>query len=215
MIPFTQDQFLDLFAAYNRAIWPAQVAAYALGTAMAVMPLLSRAWSAKAELICLALLWAWTGIAYHITFFATINPAAVVFGALFVMQTALLTFAAWRSEYSFEPRALWGWVLIAFALIGYPALGALLGHAFPRVPMFGVTPCPLTIFTFGVLLLLRPRAPWMALAIPLAWTVVGGSAAFLLNVPQDWSLPIAGALVVVLRLAPARRRAGTGAHRAR
>jgi hypothetical protein len=31
MLPFTRDQFLAVFAAYNQAVWPAQVVAYVLG----------------------------------------------------------------------------------------------------------------------------------------------------------------------------------------
>ena len=40
------------------------------------------------------------------------------------------------------------------------------GHVYPAAPMFGVTPCPLVIFTFGMLLLSRERAPWPLLVIP-------------------------------------------------
>ncbi len=32
MLPFTLEQFLNVFATYNKAIWPAQIAAYVLGT---------------------------------------------------------------------------------------------------------------------------------------------------------------------------------------
>jgi hypothetical protein len=38
----------------------------------------------------LALLWLWTGIAYHWLAFAAINRAAWVFGALFVAEATLL-----------------------------------------------------------------------------------------------------------------------------
>jgi len=31
MLPFTIEQFLGVFASYNRAIWPAQVLAYLMG----------------------------------------------------------------------------------------------------------------------------------------------------------------------------------------
>lgn len=54
--------------------------------------------------------------------------------------------------------------------------------------MFGVTPCPTVIFTFGVLLLAKPRLPFWLFVIPAVWAVIGGSAAILLDVREDWML---------------------------
>jgi hypothetical protein len=34
MLPFTQDEFFAVFAAYNRAVWPAQVVLYALAAGL-------------------------------------------------------------------------------------------------------------------------------------------------------------------------------------
>ena len=42
MLPFTLEQFLNVFATYNKAIWPAQIAAYVLG-AIAVAAFFGRA----------------------------------------------------------------------------------------------------------------------------------------------------------------------------
>jgi len=70
--------------------------------------------------------------------------------------------------------------------------------------MFGITPCPVTIFTLGLLLLAAPM-PRGLLAIPFLWSLVGGSAAFLLGVPQDWVLLIAG--IAALWIAFRRRAA--------
>ena len=40
----------------------------------------------------------------------------------------------------------------------------MLGQRYPAVPMFGITPCPLTIFTCGLLLLARRGVPAMGAA---------------------------------------------------
>jgi Family of unknown function (DUF6064) len=62
--------------------------------------------------------------------------------------------------------------------------------------MFGVTPCPVTIFTFGMLLAtVPPISPWL-LVIPFVWSLIGGSAAILLHVPQDWFLLASGLIAV-------------------
>ncbi|PVE21656.1 hypothetical protein DC522_25485 [Microvirga sp. KLBC 81] len=79
-----------------------------------------------------------------------------------------------------------------------PLLGIWLGHAYPALPLFGVTPCPVTILTFGCLLLTTKPVPWWTLVIPVLWSLVGGSAALLLDVPQDWVLLVSGLATVGL-----------------
>jgi hypothetical protein len=74
----------------------------------------------------------------------------------------------------------------------------LAGQAWPRAPSFGIAPCPLAIFTFGLLLMAGPRVPWHLLVIPLLWAAVGGSAAWLLDMPQDMGLPAAAVLAAAL-----------------
>jgi hypothetical protein len=88
-----------------------------------------------------------------------------------------------------------GWALIAYSALIYPLIGVA-GHGYPAMPMFGITPCPVTLFSLGMLLLAQRPVPRRLLPIPLVWALVGGSAAFLLAVPQDWLL-IAGGLLVV------------------
>ena len=80
-----------------------------------------------------------------------------------------------------------------FALAAYPLLGWLAGHGWPRAAAFGVAPAPTTIFTFGMLLMLEGGAPLYLFAIPLLWSLAGGSAAvFMLRIPEDVSLLLAG-----------------------
>jgi hypothetical protein len=74
-----------------------------------------------------------------------------------------------------------------------------------ELPMFGVTPCPVTIFSFGMLLLTRQPVPRWLLVIPFLWSLVGGSAAILLRVPQDWALLVAGAVSLALLVQRDRR----------
>jgi hypothetical protein len=156
-------------------------------------------------------MWLWTGAVYHWRFFAAINGAARLFGAAFVLQGVLLAWAAWQGRLQFGrrdglPRAL-GWTLVLYALAVYPALGTATGHSYPGAPTFGITPCPVTLFTFGLLLLATTPVPWLLLIVPVAWSLVGGSAAFLLRVPQDWPLLASGVLAVTVLLR--ERRAST------
>lgn len=206
MLPFTREQFLANLTSYNQAIWPIQVVAFALGL-LAVALLLRRPQIAD-RLIAgiLASMWLWTGAAYHWYHFTEINQAAPIFGALFVAQGAVLAYVGVvrkqvRFDLNFGPAAIVGIGFIAYAAVFYPLLGIWTGHAYPEMPVFGVTPCPVTIFTFGLFLFATPPVSRWLLAIPFIWSVIGGSAAFLLDIPQDWLLLVSGVVAVPLVVA--------------
>ena len=212
-LPFTREQFFDLFVAYNEVLWPA---AMALWTASALIVALRLSVRHSHDRWVSALLvghWAWSALAYHVAFFTRINPAAWVFAALFLGQAVLffrvgvvqrrLSFAPWGNAWA--PLA---WVLIAYSL-AYPAINALDHRSLLRIPTFGL-PCPTTIFTAGVLMLATPRS-WGLSTVPVLWSVIGGSAAFLLGVRADVALPIAGmalAIFSVWRTTPEQLPAG-------
>lgn len=203
--PFTIAEFLGVFIAYNAAIWPAQIAAYVLG-AVAVAAL----WLKQHRLILaiLALMWLGTGIGYHYLFFASINPAAPLFAGFFVLEAMLLAACAVApGKLSFrigrDFRTGVGLASIFYAMIIYPALGFGAGHGFMAGPMFGVAPCPTTIFTIGMLLLARGRWVVVLSVVPILWSAVGLAAALQLGMFEDFALPIAG-LLLLLVLARAR-----------
>ena len=202
-MPFTRDEFFGMFAAYNAAIWPLQVLAYLLGLAAVGLAFRRRRGAAPAILWILAAMWAVNGIGYHWAFFAEVNPAARIFGALFVLEAGLLAAAPWLApDVRFAPRGdvrtVAGLVLVVFAMLVYPLWGRLAGHPYRAAPVFGVAPCPTTIFTLGLLMIARGRRVWWLGAIPLLWAALGGSAALLLGVPQDYGL--LAALVVTLAI---------------
>ena len=204
MLPFTRAEFFEVFAAYNAVTWPASIAAY---------PLAFLAWSGAARSgrlagFILALMWAWVGIVYHGVYFSEINPVAYAFAGAFVVQALLFAMHAVRSGgLSFSRRSRWrtvvAWTMIAYAMLAYPLIGVLSGERFVELPLFGVAPCPLLIFTFA-LMILAARVPWWLWIVPLLWSAIGGSAAVLLAVPQDWALPVA-ALVAATVAGPMGR----------
>lgn len=199
-MPFTTDQFFDVFRRYNEAVWPLQwvfVAAAVAAVAIAFRP---RPQSARAVGALLAVLWLWMGAVYHLTFFRAINPAATAFGVLFLAQGALFAwFGVKQRRLAFQIRpdlvGVAGGVLIAYAIVVYPALGYLLGHRYPAAPTFGL-PCPTTIFTFGLLLWTLAPMPRTLLVIPALWAAVGAVAAVQLGVPEDLGLPIAAVVAL-------------------
>jgi hypothetical protein len=140
------------------------------------------------------------GAVYHIGFFAAINPAAWLFGALFLLEALILAgTGAIRGGLGFRRRGgARGWTgaaLVVYALAAYPATGYALGHRYPEAPTFGL-PCPATIFTIGLLEFAdeTPKAVWV---VPLLWCAIGSVAAFQLGVIEDLALLAAGAVAGV------------------
>jgi hypothetical protein len=204
-LPFTHDQFLDVFAAYHRVFWPAAVLLWLL--TLGALFHLWRAGPRASRLVAtvLTIHWAWSAVGYHLTFFRRVNPSATVFAALFLVQSVLFL---WRGvvhrRLTFAPsRSTWGIAasaLVAYALV-YPGLGFLSALSYPRMPTFGV-PCPTTILTAGLLLLLPRQEARLLAVIPVIWAAIGGSAAFLLGVRADLVLGLAGGLLLLYILGP-------------
>jgi hypothetical protein len=204
-LPFTVDAFLDAFARHNQAIWPAQIAAYALGAATLALALRGGARAGRGVGLLLAGAWAFVGVAYHLVQFSRVTGAAWIYGAAFVLQGVLFAIAALKGRLAFafapDARRLLGLLFVAYAAAVYPLLGAALGHGWPRAPVFGVAPCPTTIFTFGVLLLADARVPRWLLPIPFLWSIVGVSAALNLGIREDLGLAVAGLVGTAVLLA--------------
>lgn len=209
-LPFSVEQFFDIFSSYNEAIWPAQVAGYALGILALFFVFFRRSRSGRVVSAVLALFWVWIGVFYHIAYFSAINQAAFIFGVIFVVQGVLfLAFGVIMGKLSFiaewTPLSIIGGGFIVFAMLVYTLTGIKFGHSLSASPIFAVAPCPTVIFTFGILLWSEKPVPVCLLIIPLLWSVIGTVAAISLQVPQDYGLGIAGVLGTVLILAKNRR----------
>ena len=213
---FTVEQFLDVFEKYNEALWPMQIVAYAVGIALVALALTK--WKRASAVIfgALAVMWAGMAVGYMWIYFADINPAAKLFGAVFLAQAVLLARHGWeragrhlrRQARLRVPGSASG--SSPTRMVVYPLLGMALGHGYPRAPMFGLVPCPTTIFTFGMLLLAaRPKR--LLLWLPLVWSVIGFFAALKFGIREDIGLLIAGIVtaVIVLRARPAAEHAVT------
>jgi hypothetical protein len=195
---------IALFERYNTAIWPLQLVAYLLGL-IAVALIFARArWADRAISAILAACWLWVGIVFLGVFGRELAPTvAVVEGAIVASQGALfLATGVARPGLTFRfgsaPYAAVGGVLVAYALVIYPILGVLLGHGYPRSPLFGVAPCPTTIFTCGLLLWTGARVPKYLLIVPLLWAALATPAALGAGVVEDAMLPVGALLATAL-----------------
>ncbi len=202
--PFTVEQFLEVFKNYNETVFPIQIFFYL--TSILIMYQVVKPGFKSDRIIndVLAFLWLWMGIVYHLLFFTAINKAAFVFGAAFIGQGILfLMLGVLKDKLAFKFRFDWygitGIILILFALVVYPMIGYALDHRYPLSPTFGL-PCPTTIFSFGILLLMDKKCPVVILIIPFIWLIIGFTAAFHFGMIEDTGLLVSGVLTLSMLL---------------
>jgi hypothetical protein len=191
---FSPRTYYRLFELYNEAVWPAHVAALALGIAIALS---IRRNDGRAVAAILATAWAWTAIAFHLERYATINWAATYVAAAFLLQAALLTWTGMirgKLDLTQDGGSI-GIALFTFALLLQPALGPLLGRSWTQAELFALAPDPTAVATLGVLVIAR-RPHWHLLVIPALWCVFTGLTLWAMEAPDALVSPIAAALAL-------------------
>lgn len=199
---FTRDEFLGVFTDYNLTLWPAPEVLGLVAFIAVCLALYPGEQRDRVACALMAVLWAWAGLIYNGGFLTKLTPLGYFFGALCCVQAVfLLSLGVVRREVHFwintGPRHLAGILLIFYALVAYPAMAALLDHAHPTSPSFGV-PTPVTIFTLGMLLLTRAPYARILFVVPLMWVVIGSWIALQLHLREDLALVVAGALVLTM-----------------
>ncbi len=210
---FSPRTYYRLFELYNAAIWPAQIAALALG--LSVLTLLRRPSTTRARVIAAILsgCWLWIAIAFHAQRYATINTAAIYFAWGFGLETALLIWTGIvQGRLSLErPVGLAGWTgfwIFLFALAVEPTIGPLLGRGWGQAEIFGVAPDPTAVATLGLLLLAKGRGRWTLFVVPAVWCAISGATLLAMKAPDAWIPPLAALLVMAVAIHQklARRR---------
>jgi hypothetical protein len=200
---FSLHSYYRLFELYNRAIWPAQIAALLLGFAVWFL-----IWRGRGRLAAtiLAACWLWVAIVFHAHRYATLTWTARYFAWGFGLEAALL----FGRRLAFENRRA-GRAIFAFALLVQPLAGFAFGRTWPQLEIFGVAPDPTALATLGVLLLASGRVRWELLVVPLLWCGISGATLLSMEAPEGW-IPIAGAVLafsVAMRETLANRRRRT------
>jgi hypothetical protein len=207
---FSPQTYYRLFELYNEAVFPAQLAALALGAIILALWLRGGARGGRLAAALLAGLWLVVALAFHWTRYATINWAATWFAGGFVLEAALLLWAGafrgglvLRSGPDLAARA--GIALFLSALVVQPLLGPLFGRKWTEIELFGLAPDPTAVATLGFLLA-SGRPPWPLLVLPLLWCVVSGATLWTMAAPDAFVPPLAAALAVLLTILKRSRR---------
>lgn len=211
---FTPDTYYRLLELYNRAIWPAHLAAGALGFMLLVLLLHGGERRGRAIAGMLAACWLWVAAAFLFARYDAINWMARYAAAGFVLEAILLIVAGVvlnrlkpdTDSTSGDFTNLAGTAIVVFALFIQPLFAPLLGRSWTQMEIFGLAPDPTVAASLGALLSLR-RAPWFLLVIPLLWCAVAGATLWAMDAPDALIMPAVAILVIGLalwiRLSPA------------
>ena len=206
------EQFFELVKSYNDTFWPLIVLTYLLGIIAIYFAYKKSEFSDKIISGILAFLWLWSGLIFWIGTFGpypfsmfniSIPGIWIVFGIGFIFQGCLfIFFGIYKSSLSYKIELdsyfYLGLVFIVYAMLVYPVIGFLTGHPYPDYPIFGIAPCPVAIFTFGMFLFTNKKFNKILLVFPMIYTLSGIVPLLLYGVVADLGLIIIGLLVFSL-----------------
>jgi hypothetical protein len=173
----TGEQLLEAVATYNQAIWPMQIIGYVLAGITVFLAYKKTVWASRINFAVLAFFWLWVALMYWLPSAGPAFPIGYVFLVLFLIEGGLFLIQTIKPKLTFgtynRTHTIGGLTLIFYTMIGYPLLAILLDHPYPEASLIGLTPCPLTLYTFGLLLLTMSTVPIYLLIIPLFWGLSG------------------------------------------
>jgi hypothetical protein len=200
------DLLMNAFSIYNPSIWPMQIVAYVL-CLVALVPLIrSSRITNRLTTGIMVFFWLWIGLMFWLPFRETFAPA-IFLAVVFAVQGILFALAMFRQQLEFrfnkDIMSYAGIIAIVYALV-YPLIGLPLGHRYPQMALSTIFPCPLIVFTFGLLLINRRKTPIYLLIIPFIWAV-SGALWVSLGMLEDIGLVLTGILGTWLILRRDRR----------
>ncbi len=201
MLSFSIEEFLLVLESYNLAIWPLQIITYVLIVLVLFFSLKPTKYSAKIVSAILSFFWLFTGIVFCFIYWAPSHIFGYIFGIFCTVQGLLFLFSIIRSDITIgssdKTSKLIGILFVLYAIIGYQVFGYYLGHTYPKFFAVGLVPCPTTIFTLGILLMINKSIPIKYFVIPLMISLGGFLAAYN-GIYEDIGLIIAGILTAIL-----------------
>lgn len=198
MFSFTIEDFMLVLERYNLAVWPMQIFAYILVILALFFTFKSTKYSQKIVLGILSFLWLFNGIVFSLLYWAPSHLFGYIFGVCCILQGLLFLYGLKKSDITISFSgvtyySIIGIIFVVYAIVGYQVFGYFLGHIYPKFFPVGLVPCPTTIFTLGVFLIISKRIPKKYYVIPLI-IALGGFLAVYKGIYEDIGLIIAGLL---------------------
>jgi hypothetical protein len=220
------EDFFDTLQVYNELLLPITILTYLLGLVAVYLASRKSSQSSRFTSCILGFLWLWSGLVFNMLFYGpsdvevlglTVTGMWYLAGVLFVLQGLLFVMlGAIKNAFSFRldtsSYSVGGAILVVYAMVLYPLIGLLTGYAYPRYPVFGSAPCPVTIFTLGLLLWTNREISTLVAAIPVVWGIMGIVPVLVLGIYADIGLIVSGVIglpLILLHNRSVARESGT------
>jgi hypothetical protein len=195
MLSFSVEEFMLVLEQYNTSIWPMQIVAYLLVILVLFFSFKSYKYSQKSILVILSFLWLFNGVVFSLIFYAPSHFFGYVFGICCIVQGLIFLFGLKETDLLARVESsvysITGIILVLYAAAGYQIFGYYLGHVYPKFFPVGLVPCPTTIFTFGIFLIIPKKIPVKYYVIP-SIVALGGFLAAYNGIYEDIGLIISG-----------------------
>ncbi|MBA7612668.1 hypothetical protein ES703_19904 [subsurface metagenome] len=161
--------------AYNNAIFPMQIIIMAVAVALTYF-LFAKPGPKTNKMMkaYLVFTFAWNGIIFFLIFGKEL-PGTFLGAPLCILVAILFAWdiSANKTQFTF-PNINWQrylmmfWILLAFL---YPLIGLAFGHYYPNTCIFGVMPCPTTVFALALLASAIPKVDKKVYILLLLWAL--------------------------------------------
>jgi len=161
MLSFSAEDFMLVLEPYNTTIWPMQIIAYVFVGFALFFSFRPFKYSQKIVWVILSFLWLFNGIVFSLIFWAPSHFFGYVFGICCIVQGLIFLFSLKGTDLLASSESpvysITGIIFVLYAAVGYQVFGYYLGHIYPKFFPAGLVPCPTTIFTFGIFLIMNKR----------------------------------------------------------
>ena len=199
------EEFYSLTVQYNQIVWPLIIVLYISAAIILNIIIKKPGKYDKIIALVLAIESLWLGVVYWLIVSFLQDPlTSTIIGILWILISMMFVFhGIYKQSLSFaytkDSYSLIGLICILYALIGYPIIQLLYGQMYPEMLLFGGTPCPFTIFTFGLLLWTDKKVPIIIPLLLLIYAIpVGIFAVLLYQVWVDMALIPVGIIGFIL-----------------
>lgn len=150
----------------------------------------------------LSFTFAWNGIIFFLIFGKEL-PGIFLGAPLFIIVAILFAWDMFGNKTQLRlPDIKWQrylmmfWILLAFL---YPLIGLAFGHYYPKTCIFGVMPCPTTVFALALLVAAIPKVDKKVYVLLLVWALPAfGKCLGALNLYEDCVLFWTGIYALIM-----------------
>ncbi|MBU2531894.1 MAG: hypothetical protein KKB37_04100 [Alphaproteobacteria bacterium] len=207
VLPFSLRSYYRLLESYGQEFWLLYALSFISGLVIIWRLTRFSRLDIRITLLYVAVGWALVAWLFFHRSYSSLFWAAPYFAIAFAAQCLVLAVMALLApgaavSRAGPPRCKLGAALFALVLLAYPLAGFVLAAAPAFAEGFAMTPDPTAIGTLAILSAMQGRLRWIAMVIPLVWSLVSTVILWNLGSALATAIPVLCALAIIAALAP-------------